>query len=123
MDDLARAPCSSATPASWHTDAATAALTGVVTAYRPVQRWPRAAQWAMHGGMGALTAGATGWFMSRPGALDDPDATTSPPPPAAFIAVVADRRQTRGWSNASSAGAYAVRDGGSAWLPRVRRSR
>lgn len=66
-----------------------AALTGVVTAYLPVQRWPRAGRLALHGGTGALTAGATAWFMTRLEKADDAGATPTPPPPPAFIAAVA----------------------------------
>ena len=77
------------TPTSWRTEVVMAVATGVVTTYLPIQRWPRPAQWAVHGGMGVMSAGAIGWLMSRPEPGDDSGKTASPPPPAALTAAVA----------------------------------
>ena len=89
MDDTTPDQRPSPSPGSWRVDLATAALTGVVTTWLPVQRWPRGARWAMHGGMGALTAGATAYLMSRPEAADDPDGEQSTTPPPAFTLTLA----------------------------------
>ncbi|NYE38046.1 hypothetical protein F4692_003191 [Nocardioides cavernae] len=64
MDPIANAP--TPPPVSWPTEVAMAVLSGVVTARWPSQRWSRGAQWAMHGGLGALAAAGTGLFVSNP---------------------------------------------------------
>jgi hypothetical protein len=64
---------------SWPIQVATAVVTGVATTYMPVQRWSRATRWALHGGMGALAAGAVGVFLTAPGTLVEPEKQDAPP--------------------------------------------
>ncbi|MGF9755621.1 hypothetical protein AAII07_10475 [Microvirga sp. 0TCS3.31] len=64
---------------SWPVQVATAVATGVATTYMPVQRWSRTTRWALHGGMGALAAGAVGVFLTAPGALVEPEKQDAPP--------------------------------------------
>jgi hypothetical protein len=64
---------------SWPVQVATAVVTGVATTYMPVQRWSRATRWALHGGMGALAAGAVGVFLTAPGTLVEPEKQDAPP--------------------------------------------
>ena len=45
---------------SWPAHVGAAVVTGLVTTYLPVQRWSRPARWALHGGLGAMTAVAVG---------------------------------------------------------------
>ncbi len=56
-----------------------------------MQRWSRTARWATHGGMGALTGVATGWSVTRAGALADPEDPDAPPasPGGARVAALA----------------------------------
>jgi hypothetical protein len=56
---------------SWPAHAAMAVATGVATTYLPVQRWSRPARWALHGGLGALGAGAVAVGASQLGS-DEP---------------------------------------------------
>lgn len=56
---------------SWPAHIALAVATGLVTTHVPVQRWSRPARWALHGGLGALGAGAMAIGMSQ---LDAPGA-------------------------------------------------
>ncbi len=74
---------------SWPTHLATAAVTGVVTAYLPVQRWSPTARWTLHGGMGALTAGGMALALRKGVGSADPDAPREPmaPLPTAGIAL------------------------------------
>ncbi|MBD3925771.1 hypothetical protein IEZ26_14145 [Nocardioides cavernae] len=64
---------------SWPAHVATAVVTGVATTYMPVQRWSRPTRWALHGGMGALAAGAVGLFLRAPGKLVEPEEQDAPP--------------------------------------------
>lgn len=64
---------------SWPVQVATAVVTGVATTYMPVQRWSRATRWALHGGMGALAAGAVGVFLTAPGTLVEPEKLDATP--------------------------------------------
>jgi hypothetical protein len=64
---------------SWPVQVATAVVTGVATTYMPVQRWSRATRWALHGGMGALGAGAVSAFLTAPGTFVGPEKLDAPP--------------------------------------------
>ena len=67
-----------ARPGSWAGDLATAVGTGLVTTYLPVQRWRRSARWALHGGLGALTAGAAGVHLAVRSRHVDAEQTDEP---------------------------------------------
>jgi hypothetical protein len=60
-------------PALTPTDLATAVATGLVTAYLPTQRWAPVARWGLHGGMGALAAGAVVLAIRSPERFVAPD--------------------------------------------------
>lgn len=70
---------------SWPTHLATAAITGLVTAYLPVHRWSPTARWTLHGGAGALAGGGMalalrkGWGRADG---DRPDEAMAPLPTA-----------------------------------------
>lgn len=64
---------------SWPAQVAVAVATGVVTTWLPVQRWPRAARWTMHGGMGALAAAGAAMVARRPDLIATEDTTTETP--------------------------------------------
>lgn len=68
---MAQPTAHSALP-SWPLHVAAAVVTGAVTTYVPVQRWSRPAQWALHGGMGALAAGVAVVGLTRPDLLAKP---------------------------------------------------
>lgn len=61
---------------SWPAQVAVAVVTGVVTTQLPVQRWPRAARWTLHGGMGALAAAGAAVVARRPDLIATEDETT-----------------------------------------------
>src|SRR5687768_6333242 len=63
---------------TWPAHLATAAATGLVTAYLPVQRWSPTARWTLHGGMGALAAGGMAIALRRASRGTDPDAQREP---------------------------------------------
>ena len=70
MDDTLLAPAQPPRTSgldSWPAHLLTAALTGVATARLPMQRWPRPARWAMHGGMGALAGAGAALLAHDPG--------------------------------------------------------
>lgn len=60
-------------PALTPADLATAVATGLVTAYLPSHRWSPTARWSLHGGMGALAAGAAVLAFRNPERLVGPD--------------------------------------------------
>ncbi len=77
---MAQPTADSALP-SWALHIATAVVTGVVTTYVPVQRWSPPAQWALHGGMGALAAGVAAIGLTRPELLTEPGQERDPEGP------------------------------------------
>lgn len=60
------------------TDLGTAVVTGLVTACFPTQRWSPTARWGLHGGMGALAAGAAALALRHPDRFARPDRPQGP---------------------------------------------
>jgi hypothetical protein len=66
-------------PALTKTDLAVAVATGLVTACVPTQRWSSTARWGLHGGLGALAAGAAALALRSPERFAGPEQRQEPP--------------------------------------------